>query len=237
MGAQCRRPIGAAPGHRRRVASRRGQEWLEDSLARYLTPHTSQGRILFGYQRAIERGGNDRSLGSRVLRHRISTRELSVSGEIEPFVTAVARDRSSGVTAVMRSDRWSRMGGCRPVCELQRASDLGFEQRRGPAPDRTYTYAIRTRGDVQGDIGTFASVAGSTLSDSRGWSLGGALRFRRVAAGSGQDFDLILAAPSAVERAAPLCSSDYSCRVGDDVLINDRRWRTATQSWTQGLTA
>lgn len=221
-------------GASHRVVAKSG--W-KDSLARYLTPHASEGRILFGYQRAIERDGADQSLGSRVLRHRISTRELWVSGEIAPFVAAVARDRSSGVTAVMRSEGWSRMGECRPVCELRRVGDLDFERRRGPAPDRTYTYAIRTRGDVQADTGTFASVASSTLSDSRGWSLGGALRFRRVAAGAGQDFNLILAGPSAVERAAPLCSSDYSCRVGDDVLINDRRWRTATQSWTQGLGA
>jgi hypothetical protein len=31
------------------------------------------------------------------------------------------------------------------------------------------------------------------------------------------------------------CSPTYSCRVGDAVVVNEARWRTATASWTGSL--
>jgi hypothetical protein len=48
---------------------------------------------------------------------------------------------------------------------------------------------------------------------------------------SGGDFNLVLASPAAVDAAHPVCSPEFSCRVGDDVLINDRNWREATSHW------
>jgi hypothetical protein len=38
-----------------------------------------------------------------------------------------------------------------------------------------------------------------------------------------------LAAPAAVDAAHPVCSARYSCRVGDDVYINEARWRDAPE--------
>jgi hypothetical protein len=103
----------------------------------------------------------------------------------------------------------------------------------GAARALTFTYTIESRGDVQADVGEFASFVGSVLSDDRGWTLEGAITFRRVA--SGGNFGVILASPEAVDAAHPVCSPVYSCRVGDQVLINDLRWRTATDAWTGTL--
>jgi hypothetical protein len=100
--------------------------------------------------------------------------------------------------------------------------------RTGP-PQLTVTYEVAASGAVQADLGAFATTAQSILQDARGWSLGGSVAISPVA--SGGDFTLILASPSVVANAAPVCSSAYSCRVGDRVYINDRNWRQATPAW------
>ena len=93
------------------------------------------------------------------------------------------------------------------------------------AAERTVTYTVSSRGTVAGDLGHFAAVARETLTDPRGWSLGGTLAFQQVASGS--NFDLILAAPSVIAAASPGCSAEWSCRVGRSVYINDERWRNS----------
>lgn len=94
---------------------------------------------------------------------------------------------------------------------------------------RTVTYEVVQRGDVRTDLGEFQRTAAAVLGDARGWSLGGSVRFVRVA--SGGQFSLVLASPSVVDAAATVCSPLYSCRVGRQVLINDRNWREATPGW------
>ena len=96
-------------------------------------------------------------------------------------------------------------------------------------PQRTITYAVRSRGTVQGDLEEFGRLASATLNDRRGWSLGGAIRYREV--DSNPDFVLWLAAPSELPKFSPVCDTTYSCRVGRNVVINDLRWRTGTAAW------
>ena len=97
------------------------------------------------------------------------------------------------------------------------------------APPVTFTYEIRVRGDVDSDPEAFATAVGRILDDPRGWSLGGSVTFTQV--GRDADFNVILALPDEVDEAAEDCGPDYSCRVGDDVLINDRNWRHGTAAW------
>jgi hypothetical protein len=99
----------------------------------------------------------------------------------------------------------------------------------GENPTRTITYEVRTRGTVYADVNAFKRVAAQTMNDRRGWSLGGSIRFREVS--SGGSFTLWLAAPSSMSSFDPICSADYSCRVGRHVIINDLRWRTGTSVW------
>jgi hypothetical protein len=94
---------------------------------------------------------------------------------------------------------------------------------------RTITYEVTQRGDVRADLGEFQRAAGAILGDERGWSLGGSLRFVEVP--SGGQLSLVLASPQAVADAASDCSRFYSCRVGREVLVNDRNWRVATPGW------
>jgi len=99
----------------------------------------------------------------------------------------------------------------------------------GEVPQRTITYDVRVRGTVQADPGAFARVAARTFHDRRGWSLGGSIRFAQVP--SGGAFTLWLAAPSSMRSFSSVCSAQYSCRVGRNVIINDERWRTGTATW------
>jgi hypothetical protein len=99
----------------------------------------------------------------------------------------------------------------------------------GESITRTFTYEVRTRGTVLADVDVFRRVAAQTMNDRRGWSLGGSIRFREVA--SGGSFTLWLAAPSELPGFSPVCSTQYSCRVGRNVIINDARWRLGTGSW------
>ncbi len=93
-----------------------------------------------------------------------------------------------------------------------------------------YTYRIATRGDTVASVGNFAREAAETLADSRGWVRGG-VGFRQVS--SGGDFTLWLAAPDEMTSFSELCSAEYSCRVGRDVIVNDLRWREATDPWNE----
>ena len=96
-----------------------------------------------------------------------------------------------------------------------------------------FTYTLERRGTPAGDMRSFARIASDTLSDWRGWSLAGHIRFTRAA--SGGDFRLVLASPASVAATSAYCSASYSCRVKDLVLINDRRWHEPPSAWTRSL--
>lgn len=95
----------------------------------------------------------------------------------------------------------------------------------------TYRYHVGTRGEVSSDLRRFTEIADSTLRDPRGWALGGRIMFRQVRSDQRHDFRLLLAEPREVDAASPVCSARYSCRVGDDVYINERRWREGADTY------
>lgn len=104
--------------------------------------------------------------------------------------------------------------------------------RAEAAGTRTLSYTVGTRGSVPADPATFAAITAQTLADVRGWSLGGSLRFQRV--GSGASLNVLLVSAAYV-GARPGCSAYYSCRVGNDVLINVDRWNHGSPASTRSL--
>jgi hypothetical protein len=95
-----------------------------------------------------------------------------------------------------------------------------------------FTYEVAHRGDVEADVAAFAATVTSILDDDRGWTRAG-VELQRVS--SGGDFAVVLASPEEVDAAHEVCSPEWSCRVGDQVLINDVRWRDGTDAWTATL--
>ena len=96
---------------------------------------------------------------------------------------------------------------------------------------RTYNYVLQRRGVPKSEMKQFAAVAKQTFADVRGWSLRWNIHYRRVQ--SGGDFNLVLASPSSVAAASPVCSALWSCRAGSQVLINIDRWQGTTPTWTK----
>ena len=95
----------------------------------------------------------------------------------------------------------------------------------------TYTYCVASRGEV-GDLTEFANMVFSTLNDPRGWPRAGVI-FQE---NDGTDpnacsMTLTLAAADQMTSFSTECSDEYSCRVGNDVVINVDRWNNATEGW------
>jgi len=96
---------------------------------------------------------------------------------------------------------------------------------------RTLTYSVATRGTVRGDVDRFRSHASFTLNDPRSWSRQG-IEFVEVS--SGGDFTLWLAQNELVPSFGGACSTFWSCRSGNNVVVNDDRWNGASPSWNAG---
>lgn len=91
------------------------------------------------------------------------------------------------------------------------------------------TYSVETRGAITASLADFKSQANQTLNDSRGWSRMG-ISFTEIS--SGGSFVLVLSQDTEVPKFSPnVCSSDWSCRVGKYIIINQNRWIGATSAW------
>ncbi len=102
-------------------------------------------------------------------------------------------------------------------------------------PARTYSFRIATRGPIVADVEAFARHVQATLDDPRGWSLGGSIRFVRTDGPA--SFTVWLAAAATLPGFGSPCSSQWSCRQGANVIINQDRWLGATPTWPYGIDA
>ena len=121
--------------------------------------------------------------------------------------------------------------------ELQKTSDsyaaaILLEQQKAAKPvtrKYTVTYDISYRGEIQADKTEFANLVRETLGSPYGWARAGVI-FSEV--NSGGRLHIVLASGDQVKAAAPGgCSDTLSCTVKPYVLINDTRWRLATDSY------
>lgn len=120
--------------------------------------------------------------------------------------------------------------------EAYLASKMPFESLSSTAPtiekpdwyfDTIIYYSVAQNGSTS-DLGTFATLANETLNDARGWARLG-VRFVKV--DSGGSFRLVLANASLLPSYSSGCSVDWSCSVGNTVIINDSRWTGASSAW------
>lgn len=112
--------------------------------------------------------------------------------------------------------------------EQNAAERAAARQSTASASAMVVTYDVMTRGTITSSVDEFKSLANATLNDSRGWGRMG-VAFQEVA--SGGMFTLVLSEASQVPSFSSGCGSDYSCRVGRYVIINQDRWQGATPSW------
>nr|WP_280925098.1 DUF3152 domain-containing protein [Bifidobacterium sp. ESL0784] len=96
-------------------------------------------------------------------------------------------------------------------------------------PVHQYSYCVGSKGDV-GDssvLQKFENVVFRTLNDPRGWPRAGAT-FAYNANSSHCDFVIYFSQASQMRTFSTSCSNDYSCCVGNNVIINQDRFNGAT---------
>lgn len=103
-----------------------------------------------------------------------------------------------------------------------------------PAATATVRYQVASVGAPAADLDEFRRLAARALADPRGWR-GAGVAFVEAPPGAGDaDFTLWLAEAAAVPGFGAPCQPNWSCAAGDDVVVNDLRWREASPAWLDG---
>lgn len=101
---------------------------------------------------------------------------------------------------------------------------------------RELHYCVATKGEVSESLEQFENKIFRTLNSPEGWPRAGVtFRFANAQPDTSQcDFTLWLSQASLVPSFSSYCSVEYSCRVGNAVIINQSRWNEPTSSWLNG---
>lgn len=91
------------------------------------------------------------------------------------------------------------------------------------------TYNVASRGTVSADLNEFAAQFNETLNSPNGWSRLG-VRFEQVASG-GRFTAWLSEASQMTSFSASGCDATVSCRVGNNVVINETRWQGGSDAW------
>ncbi|MFD9025701.1 DUF3152 domain-containing protein [Streptomyces parvulus] len=119
------------------------------------------------------------------------------------------------------------------------ATEGGGGERVGGS-GRTLTYVVQVEDGVGIPPGEVAAEVERILADERGWTADGKVGFRRVAGGP-SDFRVRLATAGTVDA---ICGSygldtggEVNCNVGQDVMVNLKRWLLATEYYADDVTS
>ena len=97
-------------------------------------------------------------------------------------------------------------------------------------PVTQYTYCIAGKGNVSALDG-FANTVYRVLNDPRGWPRAGATFVKSD--GDACNFTVVLSEAKYMQTFDSGCSAEYSCRVGDNVIINLDRWNGGIGNWME----
>ncbi|MFE2356740.1 DUF3152 domain-containing protein [Streptomyces parvulus] len=105
---------------------------------------------------------------------------------------------------------------------------------------RTLTYVVQVEDGVGIPAGEVAAEVERILADERGWTADGNVGFRRVAGGP-SDFRVRLATADTVDaicgRYGLDTGGEVNCNVGQDVMVNLKRWLLATEYYADDVTS
>lgn len=98
-----------------------------------------------------------------------------------------------------------------------------------------YRFKVQIEKKLRTDHQEFAQAVEEILLDRRSWTAGGRVAFRRV--DHGGDTRIMLASARTVDRICyPLQTNGrYSCREGEKVVLNVRRWRHGVPHWSDSV--
>ncbi|MGW0811959.1 DUF3152 domain-containing protein [Streptomyces viridiviolaceus] len=104
--------------------------------------------------------------------------------------------------------------------------------------ERTLTYRVEVEDGIGISPDDVAAEVEDVLADPRGWTADGKVGFRRVSGGT-SDFRVRLATAATVDRICGQYGLDtggeVNCNVGQDVMVNLKRWLLATQYYADDV--
>ncbi|MFC7895730.1 DUF3152 domain-containing protein [Streptomyces sp. NPDC057381] len=105
---------------------------------------------------------------------------------------------------------------------------------------RTLTYVVQVEDGIGIAAPEVAAEVERILADERGWTADGRTGFRRVSGGT-SDFRVRLATAGTVDDICGQYGLDtggeVNCNVGQDVMVNLKRWLLATQYYADDVTS
>ncbi|MFF4475325.1 DUF3152 domain-containing protein [Streptomyces sp. NPDC001599] len=105
---------------------------------------------------------------------------------------------------------------------------------------RTLTYVVQVEDGIGISAPDVAAEVERILADERGWTADGKVGFRRVSGGA-SDFRVRLATAATVDDICGQYGLDtggeVNCNVGQDVMVNLKRWLLATQYYADDVTS
>ncbi|EHN79410.1 membrane protein, partial [Streptomyces coelicoflavus ZG0656] len=105
---------------------------------------------------------------------------------------------------------------------------------------RTLTYVVQVEDGIGIPVREVATEVERVLADERGWTADGRTGFRRVSGGA-SDFRVRLATAGTVDDICGQYGLDtggeVNCNVGQDVMVNLKRWLLATQYYADDVTS
>jgi hypothetical protein len=105
---------------------------------------------------------------------------------------------------------------------------------------RTLTYVVQVEDGIGIPARDVAAEVERVLADERGWTADGKVGFRRVSGGA-SDFRVRLATAGTVDEICGRYGLDtggeVNCNVGQDVMVNLKRWLLATQYYADDVTS
>ncbi|AXG76357.1 DUF3152 domain-containing protein [Streptomyces paludis] len=100
-------------------------------------------------------------------------------------------------------------------------------------------YAVSVEDGLTLSAAATAREVEKILADPRGWTADGTSAFQRVPAGAPRDFVVKVATPGTVDTICGQYGLDtggeVNCNVGDQVMVNLKRWLLATEFYAQDI--
>jgi len=115
------------------------------------------------------------------------------------------------------------------ISALTAAKSTTITLEKQVVSQKTYTYCTDVRGVSAAELPGLRTKLASTYTDPRGWGLGGLVTFQEGTGGC--DFTVWLAANDQMTSFGGVCDVTWSCRSGDNVVLNFDRWQNASPNW------
>ncbi|NEV91981.1 DUF3152 domain-containing protein [Streptomyces tendae] len=246
------RPSSAAAGRRRRGGRSRRRR---GGRRRLLWPALAAAAVLVLAGGLALRGATESSGGS--------TDTAGASSSAPPAGSSPAGGTEEGSTAAPTKERETEREEGKGAGKDEREKD-GKGTGEKPDPDsipssgpgtfataggggdlvggsgRTLTYVVQVEDGIGIPAQDVAAEVERVLADERGWTADGKVGFRRVSGGA-SDFRVRLATAGTVDDICGQYGLDtggeVNCNVGQDVMVNLKRWLLATQYYADDVTS